>query len=123
MGQSQAQGETRAHGMPDDGGAPDANGVEEAAEPVGIERRRIGNAGLVGEAMADQVGDEESEAPAEGFDLVLPVPDGPGIAVEQDDRRPLAVPDVCGAMLIDADEPGRVAVKGGNGGNLKSLHD
>ena len=82
VGQGQTQGQTRAHRVPNESGMADADGIEKSLEPAHVEGRCIGDEGLIRESLADQVGDEEREVPTEGLNLLFPVPDGAGIAVQ-----------------------------------------
>ena len=102
--------------MPDESGARNVYGIEKATEPLHIECRCVGDAGLIGKSLTDHVWNKQSQPPAKRLDLMLPVPDGAGVAVQQDGRGPVTMPDVGRAVLVDADEVKRVAVERREGG-------
>lgn len=76
-----------AEAVPDDGHLVDAEHGEQVAHAVGVAAHAVVGAGLVGPAVAEQVGRDHGEPPAQPLDHRLPGGVVAGQAVQEQQRR------------------------------------
>src|SRR5207302_8763820 len=94
VSEGEAQRQARSHRVPDESGARNVYGIEKATEPLHIDCRGVGDAGAIGKSLTDHVWNKQSQPPAKRLDLMLPVPDGAGVAVQLDGRGVVTMQDV-----------------------------